>query len=201
MIRSMPMLAAWTFVFALIFAPFGSAAQAQQRAGEPAQFTLQSMTTPDWGPYPLLMSEFGELCTMCEAYVQCMAESEPLEQNASFSLYYFETKTFWAQIATIWYYFAQWIDPITAEARPATIYRFAKDKARQDMLPTEAFLDKEEAIIRIDNTWIDRDNLQWFSQNDDQIGRCRRLGIPESMAMIEREGPWQLRTTTQVSTQ
>jgi hypothetical protein len=145
-------------------------------------------STPDWGDYPLLMSQFGELCTMCEAYLKCEADGLSNPDSEAFTLYYFQTKTFWGQIATIWDYFAKWFDPVTSENRPATIYRFQKNSRISEPVPTKTNLSVADSRIDIDNTWIDRDGSTWHNRSGDVIGTCKRLSIPESMAMIiERE--------------
>lgn len=183
MICSRHTLAAWTCAAVLIFFTQGRAF---------AQ-TEDPLATPDWGDYPLLMSQFGELCTMCEAYVECVpSPSEGGDRNGS-HLYYFKTKTFWGQIATIWYYIAQWFAPVTNEGRPAAVYRFNADGTAADLLPTSAYLDVAEARVEIDGTWIDRNTNAWFTLENVPLGQCKRLGIPESMKMIEDTGPWQSR--------
>lgn len=178
MIRYARLIAVWTLLAAtpIMEARF---AAAQEPGG--------SYTTPDWGDYPMLMSQFGELCTMCEAYVKCTPDTARGAEQQGFNLYYFQVKSFWGQIATIWIYFAVWFDPITSEERPAAIYRFDGSRA---VIPTTAYLSEEDALIEIDDTQIDRDSADWHNSDGVRIGTCTRLGIPESMAMISRSGQW-----------
>lgn len=176
-------IAAWTLVFTIVLGP---------PVTEPfAQDAADSMATPDWGDYPLLMSQFGELCTMCEAYVQCSAEQPTTSNAPAFTLYYFETKTFWGQIATIWDYFAKWFDPVTSEKRPATVFKFTPIEQPNVTTPVTAYLSVADATIDIDGTRINRNTLAWFANDGATIGSCSRLGIPESMAMIENNSPWE----------
>ncbi|MDG2244020.1 MAG: hypothetical protein P8L66_11060 [Rhodospirillaceae bacterium] len=176
-------IAAWTLVFTIVLGT---------SVTEPlAQDSTVSMATPDWGDTPLLMSQFGELCTMCEAYVRCSAEQPAASNPPRFTLFYFETKTFWGQIATIWDYFAKWFDPVTSEKRPATVFKFITTGPPNITAPVTAYLSVADATIDIDGTRIDRNTLAWMADGGDTIGSCRRLGIPESMAMIEANSPWE----------
>ncbi len=186
MTRCCLLVAFWTLMTAL---PLGISAPAVS-----AQDTEQEFVTPDWGDYPLLMSQFGELCTMCVAYLQCQTDESGETTTKDFALYYFETKTFWGQIAIIWDYFAVWFDPVTSENRPATIYRFAGNDQAKIKVPTTAYLSEVDAKIEIDNTWIDRDTSDWYALSGERIGSCRRLGIPESVHMITSNEPWMEQT-------
>ena len=182
MIRYLSVVVFWTLLSTL---PFGMASTQVWAQESETQFV-----TPDWGDYPLLMSQFGEICTMCVAYLQCQPEQSDESVNEYFALYYFETKTFWGQIATIWDYFAKWFDPVTSETRPATIYRFSSEVDRNVRIPPTAYLSVADAKIEIDNTWIDRDTTEWYSASDEKIGSCKRLGIPESTHMVSTNEPW-----------
>ncbi|MEQ8510247.1 MAG: hypothetical protein RIF37_09435 [Rhodospirillaceae bacterium] len=183
-------ITAWTFAASLFLYSPASIAVAQQPS--------DPLATPDWGDYPLLMSQFGELCTMCEAYVRCTPNAD---QEISSKLYYFKNKTFWGQIATIWFYFAKWFAPITNEGRPAAIYTFSPDGSAESMMPAEAYLDVAESKIEIGGTWIDRDTNTWFALDNTTLGQCVRLGIPESMKAIEDAAPWQIKAKMADATQ
>lgn len=169
---------AWTLLLLVCAGATSTAALAQN--------PNDTLATPDWGDYPMLMSQFGELCTMCEAYVQCNSAESADQTSPPYTLYYFKTKTFWAQIATIWDYFAMWFDPVTSQSRPAAVYQFAD----QVVTPVTAYLSVADSLIEIDGTRIDRNTLEWSSDAGQKLGTCTRLGIPESMAMIENAGPW-----------
>ena len=155
-----------------------------------AQEAEPSFTTPDWGDYPLLMSQFGELCTMCIAYVRCKEDNPGTSSTEDFAIYYFEIKSFWGQIATIWDYFAKWFDPVTSEKRPALIYRFNDDGNEYASVPTTAYLSREKSRIEIENTWIDRNTADWYAKSNEQIGSCDRMGIPEATYLIAQGKQW-----------
>lgn len=173
-------VAVWTFSLFLAVSAITSSSNAQ---------TPDVLATPDWGDYPLLMSQFGELCTMCEAYLRCTPTPEGRQSGREETLYFFETKTFWGQIATIWDYFAMWFDPVTSEKRPATIYRVTSPEDDDSVVQTETYLSVVDAKIEIDGTWVNRDSGAWFAADDTAIGMCSRKGIGESMAAIAQLWP------------
>lgn len=154
-----------------------------------AQDLPPEVITPDWSSYPLLMSEFGELCTMCEAYLRCTPDPTTDAADRAETLYFFRTKTFWAQIATIWDYFALWFDPVTSQERPATIYRIAAPQTDDAVIQTMTYLSEEAARIEIDNSWVDRNSGEWFTMDDTKIGMCDRRPIGESMDAIANLWP------------
>lgn len=173
-------VAVWTLSLFLLFSVLTPSSTAQ---------APDNLATPDWGDYPLLMSQFGELCTMCEAYLKCIPNPTAADAGRNETLYFFQTKTFWGQIATIWDYFAMWFDPVTSEKRPATIYRIATPDSENAVVPTEAYLSVIEDKIEIDGTWINRESGAWFAADGSTIGKCSRKGIGESMAAIAQIWP------------
>ena len=126
---------------------------------------------------------------MCEAYVKCEPNVGRQNSASGYVLYYFQTKTFWGQIATIWDYFAVWFDPVTSENRPATIYRFTDNAENMVSTPTTTYLSVADSRIDIDQTWIDRDTHAWNDNAGNVIGHCNRLGIPESMELVAQQSP------------
>ncbi len=140
----------------------------------------------------LLTSQFGELCTMCEAYVRCEAvtgEQVQSSNDAAFTLYYFQTKDFWGQIATIWDWFVHLIDPVQSQNRPMTV--FEKGEAdKQTKLLTTAFLSLEEAKIEVPGAWIDRHDGAWYWEGGTLKGQCTRVPIGDAMALTREMEPW-----------
>ncbi len=145
----------------------------------------------------LLTSQFGELCTMCEAYLRC----EPIHPSArvrpgegAFTLYYFKTKDFWGQIATIWDWFVHVIDPVQSQTRPMIVYEAATDDSdgdRRTQLLTTAFLSLEEAKIGVYDAWIDRTDGAWYAMDGTLIGQCTRVPITDAIDLVRGLGPWE----------
>lgn len=144
----------------------------------------------------LLTSQFGELCTMCEAYLRCKPTHQSLRvksEEGAFTIYYFKTKDFWGQIATIWDWFVHLIDPVQSQTRPMTVYEAAADKAaggRRTQLVTTAFLSLEEAKIEVPDAWIDRTDGAWYAVDGMLIGQCTRVPITDAIDLVRGLGPW-----------
>ncbi len=179
-------LAVWTLALTLAV----SIGFATNLTPASAQEPVSAPESPDWGDYPLLMSQFGELCTMCVAFLYCTPDDEPTSDESRFALYYFQTKDFWGQIATIWDYFARTFDPVTSESRPVTIYLKLDPDSEATVEETEAYLDKVEAIIEVGGTLVDRDTAVWHDASDSAIGTCVRPSVTQGLQLIEQYAPW-----------
>ena len=151
--------------------------------------------------FMLLTNRFGELCTMCEAIVLCESDKEvldfnsalPGEKSRSFTLYHFQTKKFWGQIATIWNYFARWIDPVVSETRPVIVYEkntSVNGNVLKSRATETAELYLEEAKIVVADRTIDRITRRWASPEKERIGACVRLPLRDTLVYIEVNGSW-----------
>jgi len=132
---------------------------------------------------------------MCEAYLRCKATpavSTEESDETAFTLYYFQTKDFWQQIATIWDWFVHLIDPVQSQNRPMTVYEKTGDvnNNRQTKLITTAFLSLEEARIEVPHAWIDRHDGAWYSEKGARLGQCTRVAIVDAMALTRDLEPW-----------
>jgi hypothetical protein len=146
-------------------------------------------------PYPLLVNRFGELCTMCEATVACRAGSPPpatlpelLAADATpYTLYHFQTKDFWGQVATIWKYLERWIRPVVREERPVVVYRFGPDRTRQKAV---AALSLDPPLIEAGGQRIDRRSNAWQSATGKTVGQCARVPLRETLTWLKTTGQW-----------
>ncbi len=151
--------------------------------------------------FMLLANRFGELCTMCEAIVLCESDKEildfngalPEEMSSSFTLYHFQTKKFWGQIATIWNYFARWIDPVVSETRPVIVYEkttSVNGRVLKAKTIETAKLDLDEAKIVVADRTIDRMTHRWALSEKEATGACVRVPLRDTLVYIEVNGSW-----------
>jgi hypothetical protein len=173
--------AATVAVFALLAAAAVTPAPAQAQA---------QVQDPN---YPLLVNRFGELCTMCEATVACAAgPSAPADVAAlaapgsAWTLYHFQTKDFWGQVATIFKYLERWIRPVVREERPVVVYTSGPGGGRVDTL---AALSLDPPRIEVGDRRIDRriDNgsAAWQDGAGSPVGQCARLPLRETLAFLK----------------
>ena len=145
----------------------------------------------------LLVGEFAELCTMCEAVLLCAATAEPPAHDAvpaqgEFTLYYIQTRTFWSQVATIWEWFiANFNSESLAEGhtRPVWVYQNNAGSWSGPVLQ-EAHMALEPAVISFDQQHIDRDSRGWFDNDSNKpLGFCQRMPLWESLDSINTQAP------------
>jgi hypothetical protein len=148
--------------------------------------------------YMLLVNRFGELCTMCEAMVACTAgASAPADMAAlatgPYTLYHFQTKTFWGQVATIFKYLQRWITPVVREERPVVIYTVGSDGpggATRSRVETLAELSTEPALLVAGDRQIDRWTSAWQTRDGAPAGSCARLPLRDTLAFLSTHAPW-----------
>jgi hypothetical protein len=140
----------------------------------------------------LLVGEFGELCTMCEAIVLCEATTDPrtlkdVPTTGSFTLYHLQTRTFWSQISTIWEWFIANFDSESlaqGHSRPADIYQ-VQEGIWNKPSTVEAHLALEPPVINFSAHSVNRVNNQWIRTVDNKpAGYCQRMPLWESLDMI-----------------
>lgn len=151
--------------------------------------------------YLLLMNRFGELCTMCEAVVLC-AEGDVSTVQVSglaerdmgpFTIYHFQTKTFWGQVATIWNYLKRWVEPIIREERPVQVYRVGAggvtgaDRSLEERM---ANLSIEPPLLDVGDRRINRETGAWETPAGQAAGSCARLPIREGLGFLKAHAPW-----------
>jgi len=142
-----------------------------------------------------LIGQFGEVCTMCEVIVLCEESDIPPEyaivpENASFTLYHLQTRTFWSQVSTIWEWFvANFSSQSLAESghtRPAHVYSVSAGQW-SPMQIVEVRLVLEPGVLKFHETMVDRVNRRWLDADTQQpLGYCQRLPLWESLEAITR---------------
>ena len=148
---------------------------------------------PAYADY-LLVGRFGELCTMCEATVLCEA-GEPVERESvpmasTFTLYHFETRTFWSQMSTIWEWFIKNVKPdalvARGHSRPVNVYTVDQGRWSGPAV-REARLILDPAEIVIGDKAILRDDRRWIGlPGERDAGYCQRLPLWETLEAVQR---------------
>jgi len=140
-----------------------------------------------------LVGRFGELCTMCEAVAFCTEgaarpDYAQLPEVGNGTLYFFQTRTFWSQIATIgeWFManFTSDALAVRGHARPVQVYDI---QAGHWSGPRrfEARLVLEPGVIELDDRRIDRVSRAWQSADGGRsLGFCQRLPLWDSLEVI-----------------
>ncbi len=117
-----------------------------------------------------LAIDIPELCTVCIEVLRC----EGAQQRVA---YVMEEKGAWAQIATIWDYFAQFFRPKTEDFRPLTIYELAPDMSRAVAARAglEARLDVWNRRVELPDAIIDQKTGAWMTRDGANQGQCTHL--------------------------
>lgn len=158
---------------------------------------VSQVNNPAYADY-LLVGQFGEICTMCEAVVLCEAtdrnsQYEDVPEDGSFTIYHLQTRTFWSQIATIWEWFIANFDSDSLAAsghtRPVKVYSVTRGQWSGPQT-LEAHVSLDPATIVIGEHTIDRVERRWLQSARTQVtGFCQRLPLWESLDVIARQLP------------
>ncbi len=155
------------------------------------------VNNPAYANY-LLVGRFGEICTMCEAIVYCDADinatpREEIPGTGTFTVYHFQTRTFWSQISTIWEWFITNFNSDSlarsGHSRPVNIYSVVNGQWSSPEI-VSAHLSLEPAMIEINDTRIDRIERRWLrGDNSELAGFCQRLPLWTSLEKIAEQLP------------
>ncbi|MBL8224105.1 MAG: hypothetical protein JNM50_02140 [Chromatiales bacterium] len=148
--------------------------------------------------YPLLVNRFGELCTMCEAMVACRAgDAAPADvaalQTGPYTLYHFQTRTFWGQVSTIFTYLQRWIAPVVYQERPVVIYTVDGEGpagASRSRADGTTGLSLDPARIIMGDRQIDRSTSIWQDRDGQPAGSCARLPLRATLTFLKAHEPW-----------
>lgn len=117
-----------------------------------------------------LAIEVQELCTVCVEVLRC-------EGGERRTVYAMDEKGAWAQIATIWDYFADFFRPKTEDFREVTVYELAADgatvKSRSSGL--EVRLDVWNRRIELPDSVVDQKSGNWIGKDGVVMGLCTVL--------------------------
>lgn len=114
-------------------------------------------------PFMLLQNQFGELCTMCEASLEC----RPTSSDSPVTTYRFQKKTFLGQMRTV-LDFVPGLGPGAWESRPV----ITSNRTIQSVAG-EARLSLKEAKIEVPGATIDRRTGAWIGGDGGSLGQCR----------------------------
>jgi len=117
-----------------------------------------------------LAIEVQELCTVCIEVLRC-------EGPQARVAYVMDEKGAWAQIATIWDYFAAFFRPKTEDFRKLTVYALSPDMARAESAQRglEARLDVWNRRIELPDAVIDQKTGAWLGLDGTNRGQCTVL--------------------------
>jgi hypothetical protein len=117
-----------------------------------------------------LAIDIPELCTVCVEVLRC----EGGEKRVA---YVMDEKSAWAQIATIWDYFAQFFRPKTEDFRRVSIYQLAPDLSRAVSVRRglEARLDVWNRRVELPDAVVDQTTGAWLAPDGATLGLCTHL--------------------------
>jgi len=134
-----------------------------------------------------LAVEINDLCTTCVDHIRCDAAGDSAEAG-SFSVYVLEQKDFMAQIATIWQYLVQYVNPRQVDRRGVAVHRarltaagpraigaIDEGRAEQDLVTFQ---------IRLPDGHIDQLSGRWYDSNGRELGSCTVLSRAEGRALL-----------------
>ena len=141
----------------------------------------------------LLVGQFGEICTMCEAVVLCEASPTPpahgqVPAAGSFTLYRLHTRSFLSQVSTIWEWFVANFSTaglVAGHTRPVTIH-VVEQGTWQPPVEAEMRVSLEPPRLAAgDDSEIDRRDRSWRrSSTGASIGYCERLPLWPALEAI-----------------
>jgi hypothetical protein len=118
-----------------------------------------------------LAIDIPELCTRCVEVLRCEGDQRRM-------IYVMDEKSTWAQIATIWDYFARFFRPKTEDYRDLSVYSLAPGASlpASRISGQQARLDVWRRRVELpDGTVIDQKTANWIGADGSSQGRCEIL--------------------------
>jgi hypothetical protein len=114
-----------------------------------------------------LAVEIPELCTVCVEVLRCEGDGRRVA-------YVMAEKSAWAQVVTIWDYFAAFFRPKTEDFRDLTVYELAADAATPvAILPGQrARLDVWQRRVVLPDSVVVQKTGAWLSPDGRTLGSC-----------------------------
>lgn len=132
------------------------------------------------GPERELVIPVNDLCTTCVDFLRCEADGGA---GDALTLYVLEQKTFMAQIATIWQYLVQYINPRKTDRRGVTTWTRSGEGPASSS-PGQAEQDLVTFEIRLPGARIDQYTGAWYGAGDSRLGSCRVLARAEGRDLL-----------------
>jgi len=127
-----------------------------------------------------LAIDIPELCTRCVEVLICQGGNRR-------TIYVMDEKDTWAQIATIWDYFAAFFRPKTEDFRDVTLYQMADAAELVKARSTgRARLDVWNRRVELPGAVIDQQSGDWFSAEGQLLGSCEHLPRQQDRALAKR---------------
>lgn len=122
-------------------------------------------TTPQvQGPFEI---DIPEYCTVCIEVLRCEGPAQRIA-------YVLHEQGAWAQIATIWNYFAEFFRPKTEDFRKLTVYELSPDMSRAvaSQSGLQARLDVWNRRVELPDAVVDQKTGAWSGRDGASRGQC-----------------------------
>ncbi len=118
---------------------------------------------------PLLI-DIPELCTVCIEVLRCEGSGRQVA-------YVMDQKDAWAQVVTIWDYFAAFFRPKTEDFRKLTVYELAADGSTvvSHQAGLQARLDVWQRRVELPGAVVEQKTGAWLGVDGGALGSCSHL--------------------------
>lgn len=119
------------------------------------------------GPFAI---DIPEYCTVCIEVLRCEGPAQRIA-------YVLHEQGAWAQIATIWNYFAEFFRPKTEDFRKLTVYELSPDMSRAVGFQAglQARLDVWNRRVELPDAVVDQKTGAWSGRDGASLGQCTHI--------------------------